>query len=218
MDGYVASQTFSAQTNRALHLGLCPVPFVGSPSKATVFILMLNPGLSPGDYFAEEQSAFRSALRTNLKGESEFLFLDPRFAWHPGFTYWHGKLASVVRKLATERQLSYQVALGRAAANICVLQLVPYHSSSFGLSDRIIRQMRSPGLARCFVHDHVMPRARRGEATIIVTRKVQQWGLEPDSGAVLYEGNETRAAHLTANSRGGSRIVEFLVKGTAVAS
>jgi hypothetical protein len=205
---------FTAQTDRSLHLGLCPVPFVGSPLKATVFILMLNPGLSPGDYFAEEEDDFRTALQTNLKGESDFLFLDPRFAWHPGFYYWHGKLASVVRRVATERGISYRAALGRAAAQICVLQLVPYHSNAFGLSDRVVRQMRSPGLAKRFVHDQVLPRALRGEATVIVTRKVQHWGLESDSGAVLYEGNETRAAHLTEDSRGGRRILEFLLKGT----
>jgi hypothetical protein len=41
--------------------------------------------------------------------------------------------------------------------------------------------MRSPALAKDFVRETVMPRVRRHEATIIVTRKVQYWGLDADS-------------------------------------
>jgi hypothetical protein len=50
-----------------IHTGLLPMPFVGSLSRAKVFLLMLNPGLSPTDYFGEfEQPAYRGALRNNL--------------------------------------------------------------------------------------------------------------------------------------------------------
>jgi hypothetical protein len=210
LEQYTSSVAFGDQADRSLHLGLCPLPFVGNPSKASIFILMLNPGLSPGDYFAEQQDGFREALWANLKGQSDFLYLNPHYAWHPGFYYWHGKLASVVRELAARASVSYEEALKRAATKICVIELVPYHSISFGLSDRVVRGMRSPVLARQFVHDEVLPRARRGDAAIIVTRQIQQWGLGVESGAIVYEGSETRAAHLGVGSRGGDKILEFL--------
>lgn len=213
LDAYVSSPAFGDPRDRSLHLGLCPIPFVGKPSKARVFVLMLNPGLSPGDYFAEQHSKFRAAVWANLKGESDFLYLDPRYGWHPGFDYWHGKLTSVIQGVARRTNVTYQQALRRAAANTCVIQLVPYHSISFGLTEGVVRGMRSPRLAKQFVHDHVLPRVRRGDALLIVTRQKQRWDIAPDSGAVIYEGSETRSAHLTEASRGGAKILDFLATG-----
>ena len=34
-----------------LHLGLIPDPFMGDMLNASIYVLMLNPGLGPGDYF-----------------------------------------------------------------------------------------------------------------------------------------------------------------------
>ena len=86
---------FGAQNARHLHLGLLPQPFLGDLRRASVYILLLNAGLGPSDYYGEyEVAAYRSALLRNLKQRSAknsipFLFLDPRFAWHGGFG-WYG--------------------------------------------------------------------------------------------------------------------------------
>lgn len=72
------------------HLGLLPVPYLGDITRASIFLLMLNPGFSPGDYFAEysvsdcRAALIRSLRQEFLPDEHPFFFLDPKFSWHPG--------------------------------------------------------------------------------------------------------------------------------------
>src|SRR5688500_11537382 len=68
-DEYANSIEFGASSAK-LHTGLLPLPYVGDLAEASIFILMLNPGLSPGDYSAEENSEFRQAHITNLKQQN----------------------------------------------------------------------------------------------------------------------------------------------------
>ena len=42
---------FCKSEDKRLHLGLIPVPFMGDMLNASIYVLMLNPGLGPGDYF-----------------------------------------------------------------------------------------------------------------------------------------------------------------------
>lgn len=212
---YTSSRVFGLNGDTSLHLGLCPVPFVGNPSKASVFILMLNPGFSPSDYFAEEQDEIRRIRWANLKGESDFIGLDPRFAWTSDFAYWQRKFGAHIAALSNQNVGSYQAALQRVAAKVCVLEMVPYYSSAFGLSDRVVNEMASPKLVKRFVHEEVLPKARAGEALVVVTRQAKRWGVEGGEGTVVYEGNDTRAAHIGQSSPAGALITKFLSWGHA---
>ena len=112
-DEFIASPTFGQRRDTSLHVGLLPIPFIGALGEASVFILMLNPGLAPGDYFAERIPEFRTAHLRNLRQENSheefpFFFLAPRFAWHPGFTYWQGKMHDIALALVKKEQISYQ--------------------------------------------------------------------------------------------------------------
>ena len=77
---------FCAPNDRRLHLGLLPQPFCGDLRSASVYVLLLNPGLGPSDYFAEyEGPGFRDAWLANLRQDFTdvrfpFVFLDPQFA------------------------------------------------------------------------------------------------------------------------------------------
>ena len=51
-ENYIGSQDFLL-SSPDLHLDLLPVPYVGDLAKASIFLLLLNPGLSPVDYYAE---------------------------------------------------------------------------------------------------------------------------------------------------------------------
>ena len=87
---------FCKPNDKRLHLGLIPVPFIGDMLNASIYVLMLNPGLGPGDYFEYKVPRLRRALIDNLRqkrrrGVMPFVFLDPRFAWHGGFGYWDRK-------------------------------------------------------------------------------------------------------------------------------
>ncbi len=51
----IKSDQFGAPDGSAFHLGLLPMPFLGNLKRARVFLLSLNPGVGPYDYFAEHQ-------------------------------------------------------------------------------------------------------------------------------------------------------------------
>ena len=73
--------------------GLLPMPFAGNFEKASIFVIMLNSGLSAGDYFAEQyrpefwNAHIRNLRQENANDEFPLIFLNPQFAWHPGFEY-----------------------------------------------------------------------------------------------------------------------------------
>ena len=202
-----------------LHLGLLPMPFFGDLRTATIFALLLNPGLSPTDYYGEyEVPTYRHALLGNiaqsLDAEYPFMFLDPRFSWHSGFNYWHGKLAAVIRRLSQLHNVSFAEARRRLAQRFAVLQLIPYHSPNFRDADNWRRALTSTKLARQFVQDSVLPRVRSGAAIVIVTRQAEAWSLAPGPGVVIYTGQQARAAHLTPDSPGGHAILEHVPPST----
>jgi hypothetical protein len=213
---FVASDEF-CRRGSVLHTGLLPMPFVGSLSRAKVFLLMLNPGLSPTDYFGEfDQPAYRSALWDNLiqtrEREFPFVFLNPFFSWHDGFRYWHTKLKSVLEALSATWAVPYHDTLSRAASLIASIELLPYHSAVFDLSKRRLTSIPSVGVVQYFVQK-LSVRASRGEVTIIVGRSSAMWRLVPSRDVVVYSGAEARAAHLTltVHSRGGEAILRRLV-------
>ena len=137
-DEYISSSTFGQRNDTSLHVGLLPIPYIGNLEKASVLILMLNPGLSPGDYFAEYKvEEFRKAHMRNLRQENindefPFFFLDPHFAWHPGFEYWQSKFGNIAQAFADKKKIPYGEALRHLAQSLACLKLIPYHSKSFG--------------------------------------------------------------------------------------
>jgi hypothetical protein len=219
LDEYTASDAFADPADTSLHLGLIPIPLIGPLNTGRVLILMLNPGLHPVDYFGEAESkSYREALITNLRLESKFFCLDPAFAWHGGFSYWHGKFREIVAELASAWEVPYLAALNRVAQRVVTVQLLPYHSPQFGLPDRTLDSLRSVRLMRNYVHEVLVPRARRGEVLIVVTRKSRCWQLREDEHILVYDKQEARGAHLTPRSRGGARILDYLRAADEVAT
>lgn len=201
-----------------LHLALLPQPFIGDMRNASVYVLLLNPGLGPTDYFGEnEVPAFREALLDNLAqrfghDRSPFLFLDPRFAWHGGFAWWNRRLTGTIEALAEVKGMSVVDSRKYLGQTLASIELLPYHSSRFTISPGMLARLESVQLARRFVRDYVVPRVRRGEAIVIVARQARAWGVPEARGVVTYAGGETRAAYLTPPSRGGRAILEHLAR------
>ncbi len=198
-----------------LHLGLLPQPFCGDLQHASIYVLLLNPGLSPHDYYGEHKVAqYSKALLANLKqrsGSVPFFFLDPQYSWHSGFDWWHRKLAKVIESLAKSWGLSFRDARVRLARELASIELVPYHSARPW--DGWIQRLRSVALARSFVHDKVVPRVKQGKAIVIVTRQAKVWKLqEDDNNIICYRAQEARAAHLGPKSRGGKAILRHLTR------
>jgi hypothetical protein len=207
------AKDFAAPGDTRLHLGLLPHPFCGDVKNAEIYILMLNPGYGPHDYFGEyEVPEYRKAVLANLKQTftSEtlpFFLLDPQFSWHGGFNWWHGKLAGVIKELAHSRGVSFAEARSELGRKIASIELLPYHSTSFRDGDHWIRDLQSVKLARYYVKDYVLPRVANDKAIAIVTRQASVWNLPEHSGVIRYSGQEARAAHLSPSSPGGKAIL-----------
>ncbi|MBV9468021.1 MAG: hypothetical protein JO316_23145 [Abitibacteriaceae bacterium] len=212
---FVASKDFGLASDKRLHLGLLPAPYRGNLNNSSVFLLLLNPGVKPCDYFAEyNEKDYRDAVIRNLRQDNEedeypFFSLNPAFAWHPSGLYWRRKFASIIQKIEANG-LTYHQALRHVAQNISCLQYVPYHSERFGLPSKVHKQLTSPKLIIDYVKNTLAPRARRGEAMIVVMRQVQNWNLQEHENIILYKDHETRAAHLTSDSK--ERIVNHLMR------
>lgn len=194
------------------HLGILPQPFIGNLKNASIFILLLNPGFGPGDYYAEcKVPGFKKALKDNLKQNNKegFLFLNPKYSWHGGFIYWHKKLEKVIQKLSNKMKISFSEARQLLAANLACIELFPYHSRS---SLKLPNNLPSSILARGFVSDLIRNRVERKKAIVIATRHVKEWELPSRKidGVIKYKKGQTRGAHLTPGTPGGDAIFEFL--------
>ncbi len=198
---------FEALGDKSLHLGLLPFPFSGDLRRATVYLLTLNPGVVPTDYYGEwNVGEFRDARFANLRqdfgdGQCPFLGLDPRFAWHAGFDYWHRQvgLRTVIADLARDWGVNFAEARRRLARALAVVEVFPYHSADQDAAKPWLAKLPSFELARRFVHEKVLPRVRDGEPIVIVHRQVKSWGLPTDLPGVFT--NPPRGASLNPNSR-----------------
>lgn len=212
-NNFISNPDFGAPENTELHLDLLPIPFIGSLMSASVYLLMLNPGFGPHDYFGEYcVPEYRSTLIENMHQAraSSFMFLDPRFSWHGGFDYWHSKLCELIKSFSQQCDVPYGKARNYFQKNIAAIELVPYHSVNFTLPQRVLNKMQSVSLAQAFVHDNLVQRARSDDCLIIVTRAVKHWQLPVHRNIVTYSAVEARSAHLTSKSRGGHAIMRFL--------
>ena len=166
-----------------------------------------------------EVPSLRQALLANLRqeriaGVMPFVCLDPQFAWHGGFGYWHQKLKGVVEALAASRRMSLAEARSTLAIKLAVVQLVPYHSAVF--NRKALQQLSSVRLAMEFVRQTVAERVRAQDAIVIVTRQVEIWDqclpddLGEEHGIIRYTGSKARAASLSPNTSGGRAILREL--------
>ena len=87
-----------------------------------------------------------------------------------------------------------------------------YHSKTFAFPHKLLEKLRSVQLAQQFVGGVLLPRAKRNDCLIVVTRSGRYWGLTGRRNVVIYEGSETRSAHLSPSSRGGNSILRFLTR------
>lgn len=209
--------------HKCFHLGLLPQPFTGNIESASIYILMLNPGFGPSNYFGEYQMPeYRKAIISNLKqnhkdGRNPFFLLDPRFSWHGGYDYWHKKLRNLIAEFASGVHISYGKSREFFQQKIAVLDLVPYHSINFSMPKSTLNELRSVKLIRSYVNEVLVPKAKRGQCIIIIARGEKKWELHNLNKLslkqiIIYKKGAARSAYLTPNSSGGKAILKFLMK------
>ncbi|MEM6638241.1 MAG: hypothetical protein AAF667_20425 [Pseudomonadota bacterium] len=203
--GYQAALRSGGFADRKLHKTLLPVPYLGNIAEAKVLILLLNPGLSAVDFFAEETSAeLCSEIRRTIRQErTDHLFLDTAWVWTGGFSWWEAKLRDIA-SIAAEQMFSgrYGAALDHLAKNVAAIELVPYHSRIFAGPYGLPSSEAAKEAAKEI--------ARNPERTVIVTRGAAHWGLEEQDNVVVYRSAEARGARLSRKSRGGQAILKAL--------
>jgi hypothetical protein len=213
-DAFIAGPRFGDFNDHRLHLSLLPVPYEGDLNRAEIVILLLNPGFSYGDYWAEtNRPEFRQRLKDNLRQsfdgvEFPFLELDPQFCWHGGFVWWEKKLRNVITQIAAKKyEGRYLDALRDLSGKLACVELVAYHSPSFR-AHAVIDQLPSVKIVRKFVRESLGPAANEDKRTVIVTRQAKAWGLPLGAkNVVTYKGGETRGASLSPKSPGGKAIL-----------
>lgn len=175
---YLRSGEHLESESARFHLGLLPMPYLGNLRTAKVILLSLNPGIGAHDYFGEFQvPEYRDALYQNLRqqGNAPFPFLAPEHSWHGGAAYWLPRLRPVVKWVKASLGIDTTEAISLCASRLAVLELVPYHSSSFQLSDSAIQRLESSRLARAVVFEELLPRHHRGDCRLIVLRSRERW-------------------------------------------
>jgi hypothetical protein len=208
-------------TSTRLHPRLIPLPYMGNLSTARVVLLLLNPGLSASDYFAEyENMEFRARKLANLRQDFEgeeypFFSLDPSLAWHSGTMYWEKKLSAVIKEVAVRLGWDNNNARRLVANRIAALELLPYHSLSFGLPAAAKKEMHSMRLAKQYASDlAAKARGLKREVLLVVMRKHSEWDLGSYPGTVVgIPKGHSRGGHLSmiGDDAVGPLIVNALV-------
>lgn len=208
-----AQSNYYGEKSNLIHSHLLPSPFAGDLGKGDIFILMLNPGFSVGDYYGERQQRFRRALQATLNQnlydeEFPFIWLNPELSFHPGFVWWSGKLESLIVSLRKKWGVTYFEASKRLSHRLCGLELFPYHSQSFE-DKHVNKQLPSLQIMQSYAKT-LATRAQAGKVQIIVTRRAKEWGLPKCDNICTLSSGQARAAHLTPNTQAGKAIESFI--------
>jgi len=210
---FVEHSSFGDENDSSLHLSLLPVPYQGNLSQADIFIVMLNPGLGLSDYQTEEDQPHADQIRKIIRQDLAdvkypFLSLNPDYAWTGGFQWWEKKLRKVIKRVAKDHcDGSYAAALYLLSQRMAAIEIFPYHSRVFKAAS-LRAKLPSADVAKSFVQRQ-LPRAQRGEVSIIVSRGVKTVGIS-DHELANYDPKLARGAALGPGTPGGSAIINAL--------
>jgi hypothetical protein len=210
---FVNDPAFGTFDDVKFHLSLLPGPYQGNLGTADIVVLMLNPGLGLADYYTddnvEHSAQVKKLIRQDLDGmEYPFISLNPEYSWTGGFRWWEKKLRKVLLRIAEAKfKGRYVGALKHLSQRMACIEMVPYHSRTFG-AGKIIKDLPSAQAAKSYVHETLLPKALQGEIKLIVTRKISYWGLPKHRRHVIqYEGGLTRGAPMGPETPGGKAVL-----------
>lgn len=179
-EGFISEVDNLFDESSQLHTGLIPVPYVGNLKNASIYLLMINPGFGPNDYYSEYHcDSFRNELKDNLiqkdmdNKQYPLFYLNPQYCHTGGGQYWLKKFGSIIRKLNKELVLGYENTLKLVAKNVCVLELFPYHSKNFNISNRIIRDLESTKV----IKEYLDKLLKENNKIVLCLRQPKNWGV-----------------------------------------
>ena len=143
--------------------------------------------------------------------EYPFYFLNPYLSLHTGYTYWFKKLRDLINEIKGHYGIRWVKAQKRLSECVATLELVPYASQKFGLTDSMLRELSSARVMKDYVKDILVPKAEKKEILIIITRKIKYWDLKESTNVILYKSSENQSASLGKNSRAFRPMMEIIV-------
>jgi hypothetical protein len=182
------------------HSGLLPSPYIGDLARARIVVLLLNPGFSPLDYKAEEDSKYLQAQKENLIqefpiGRRRFFPLDARFAWTGAGEWWRKKLKPIV-EVFRENGVTLSEALDILSDNLVAIEYWPYHSRSNSLRAKNLDACNSHKIAAAFVHSYYLERSPESRPLIVVLRAANRWNIKKSSNVIIFEKKFAQSASL----------------------
>jgi hypothetical protein len=144
----------------AFHFDLPPAPVLGPLRTAPVVLCCGNPGYEKYEAEFVREPTRKSWLAQQIDG------MEPFPVWMPG---WGDALAARCRLMG----------LGQAelADTVAIFNVVAYASERLGVDETAIaRHLPSAAVARSYLHDVLIPRARREEIFLVVVRSHVLWG------------------------------------------
>lgn len=82
-----------------LKLNKVPMPYMGDPIKAEIYLLGLNPGFDESDIdFCEKYEKYHLDSLTHLIDDYPLWLLNPKFENSPGFNWWYKKLRYLIEE------------------------------------------------------------------------------------------------------------------------
>lgn len=195
-------------SNTIIHSGLIPVPYSGDLTNAEIFILMINPGFDHNDYYSETIPEYRNALISNLHQENlnedyPFFYLNPLFCHTSGGAYWLKKFNNIIKTLY-QQGYGYEQILSLISKNTCVLELFPYHSKNFNISNIILNNCASVSLIRDFVQSII-----ENNKLVICLRQPNNWHINQNNAQNLHilPANQRQSASLNVNEGNVGQII-----------
>lgn len=107
---YISDPDFGTAPGHKIHAGLIPIPYAGDILNSKIYILTLNPGFGPHDYYAESlNKQFLKARIRQLRQEYmdkafPWMDLNPLFCWHGCYEYWTSRLGDIINKLSEQKK------------------------------------------------------------------------------------------------------------------
>lgn len=144
----------------AFHFDLPALPVLGCLRNAPVVLCYGNPGYEEHDAEHARENARVDRLFRQDNGSGSYP------VWMPG---WGDLLAARCRQMG--------LGLEELASTVAVLNIVPYASEHLGVNETAIaRHLPSAAVARRFLHEVLVPSARREEIFLVVVRSHVLWG------------------------------------------
>lgn len=197
LDEYALSQSTARFPDRRV-----PEPWFGNPAKARIFTLTLNPGHGAND------------MNHGTQTHDFFWSMMGCTANYADYS------SSISQDGLNWGRRHYGRFLEHSMSTICNLRLVAYPSSDKAAMGNIsvdpARFLPTAKLMRDFVHNSIVPAARKGRCLLLVMRSPHDWGFgnpETDSwDNGLFVSRSLRTASITPTSRVGPAIQRWLTQ------